>query len=65
MPSHLLKAGFLLGYFSTLKMQVIQTSETSVHIRTTWNYIPEDGNINMQIAYVLFGRITQTFPCIQ
>jgi hypothetical protein len=27
-------------------MEVIRSSETSVHIRTTWRYIPEDGNIH-------------------
>jgi hypothetical protein len=31
---------------STLKMDVIRSSETSDHIRTTWRYIPEDGNIH-------------------
>jgi hypothetical protein len=44
LPSQLLHAGSLLGWFSTLKMEVICFSETSVHIRTIWCYIPEDGN---------------------
>jgi hypothetical protein len=43
--SHLLPVSFLLGCFSTLKMAVICFSERSVHIRTAWCYIPEDGNI--------------------
>jgi hypothetical protein len=41
---YLLHAGFLLGWFSTLKMEMIVSSEMSVHIRTTRRYIPEDGN---------------------
>jgi hypothetical protein len=44
LSSHLLHVGFLLGWFSTLKMDVILSSETSVHIRTTLRYIIEDGN---------------------
>jgi hypothetical protein len=35
-------AAFLCGRFSTLKMEVICSSETSVHIRTRRRYIPED-----------------------
>jgi hypothetical protein len=46
LPSNLLNAGFLLGWFSTLKMEVIRSSETSVHIRITRRYIPENGNIH-------------------
>jgi hypothetical protein len=45
LPTHVLHAGFLLRWFSTLKMELIDSSETSVHIRTTRSYIPEDGNI--------------------
>jgi hypothetical protein len=37
--------GFLLGSFSTLKMKIIHSSETSVQIRAIRRYIPEDGNI--------------------
>jgi hypothetical protein len=44
--SHLLHSGFLLGWVSTLKMELIRSSETSVHIRTTRRYIPEGGNIH-------------------
>jgi hypothetical protein len=40
MPSHLLQAGFLLDWFSTLKIEVISSSETPIHIRTTRRYIP-------------------------
>jgi hypothetical protein len=28
--------------FSTLKMEEIRSSETSVHTRSTWGHIPED-----------------------
>jgi hypothetical protein len=38
--SHLLYA-FLLGWFSTLKMEVIRSSETKVHIWTTQRYISQ------------------------
>jgi hypothetical protein len=38
-PAH---AGSLLADFSTLKMEVICSSETSVHTRSTWRHIPED-----------------------
>jgi hypothetical protein len=40
-----LHTGCLLGWFSTLKM-VIHYSETSMRVRTTWHYIPEDSNIH-------------------
>jgi hypothetical protein len=35
MPSHLLQASFLVGWFSTLNMEVMCSSETSVHMQTT------------------------------
>jgi hypothetical protein len=45
-------ADFLLCWFPALKLEVIRSSEevirsseSSVHIRTTRNYIPEDGSI--------------------
>jgi hypothetical protein len=43
---HLIHAGFLLGWFSTLKIEVIHSSKTFVHIWSTWHFIPEDGNIH-------------------
>jgi hypothetical protein len=47
--SGLLQAGFLLGWFSTLKTELILSSETSVHIR---RYVSEDGNIlHFQISW--------------
>jgi hypothetical protein len=45
LPNHLPNTGSLLVSFSTLKMQVTRSSETSVHILTTQSYIPEDVNI--------------------
>jgi hypothetical protein len=39
-PAH---AGSSLADFSTLKMEAIRSSETSVHIRSTRRHIPEDG----------------------
>jgi hypothetical protein len=36
-------AGSSLADFSTLKMEIIRSSETSVHTRSTWRHIPEDG----------------------
>jgi hypothetical protein len=38
--------GFLLGWFSTLKLEVIRYSETLVNMRTTRRCIPEDGNFS-------------------
>jgi hypothetical protein len=49
--SHLLHADFLLGWFSTLKTEVIISSETSIHKRTTRLYIPEDDNISNVTLY--------------
>lgn len=46
LPSYLVHAGFLLGCFSTLKKDVIRSSETSLYIRITRRYITEDGNIH-------------------
>jgi hypothetical protein len=45
MPVHLLHAGFLRASFSTLKMEVICSSEMSVHIGTTPHYTTENDNI--------------------
>jgi hypothetical protein len=33
--------------FSTLKMEAICSSETSVHARTTWRHIPEDSILHI------------------
>jgi hypothetical protein len=40
-----LHAGFLLGWFSTLKMEVLRSPET-FHIRTTRRYTSQDGNFH-------------------
>jgi hypothetical protein len=39
-PAH---AGSFFADFSTLKMEAISSSETSVHTRSTRRHIPEDG----------------------
>jgi hypothetical protein len=39
-PAH---AGSSLADFSSLKMEVIRSSETSVHTRSTQSHFPEDG----------------------
>jgi transposase len=39
---------FLLADFSNLKMEVIRSSETSVHTRSTRSQIPEDGILHMK-----------------
>jgi hypothetical protein len=38
-----------LAYFSTLKMEGIHSIETSVHTRSTWRHIPEDGILHQKI----------------
>jgi hypothetical protein len=43
---YLLHTGCVLVWFSTLKMEVIRFSETSIHIWTTRRYIPEDSSIH-------------------
>jgi hypothetical protein len=40
------QAGFLLSKLSNPKLQLLQSSETSVHIRTARFYTPEDGTIH-------------------
>jgi hypothetical protein len=44
--------------FSTLKMEVIRFSETSVNIQTTWRYIPEDCNIQEANHLSGFMKVT-------
>jgi hypothetical protein len=41
----LLYVGSLLGWFSTLNIELIRSSETSVYVPSTRRYIPEDGNV--------------------
>jgi hypothetical protein len=44
LPSHLLHAGFLLNWFPSLKMEVIHSSKTLIHMRATRCHIPYDCN---------------------
>jgi hypothetical protein len=48
-PAH---AGSSLAEFSTLKMEEIHSSETSVHTRSTQRHIPEDGILQFSIKSV-------------
>jgi hypothetical protein len=50
MPSHLLHTGFFFGRISALKMEVIVSSETSVHIWTARLYIPDDDDIHTYLC---------------
>jgi hypothetical protein len=60
-PSDLLYDDFLLGWFSALKVEVISSSEISAHLRTTWGYVPEDGNILKCYKY-WFINLAVSFP---
>jgi hypothetical protein len=61
-------AGSSLADFSTLKMEAISSSETSVHTRSTRRHIPEDGilhshrreNLKSYNIYVLLSK----FECL-
>jgi hypothetical protein len=50
--------GSSLADFSTLKMEAIRSSETTVHTRSTRHHIPEDG-----IILILSSFPFQTFRC--
>jgi hypothetical protein len=56
----LLQDGFWSGWFSALKIEVIHSSETSVHIRTTRRCKPEDGNIHKYRFENLVSYIIQS-----
>jgi hypothetical protein len=44
---------YCLAYSYTLKMEAAYSSGTSVDFqRTTWRYIPEDSNLNMNCVFV-------------
>jgi hypothetical protein len=47
------QAGFLPVWFLTLRMQVIHSSETSVHIRSRRCYIPQDGKLKYIIIIII------------
>jgi hypothetical protein len=64
-PGH---AGFTLADFSTLKMEAIRSSETSVHTRSTRIHIPEDGILHSHrrenlrsYLYILFQAVQIDF----
>jgi hypothetical protein len=42
-----------LADFSTLKMETIYSSETSVHVRPTGHHIPEDGILHIKANFSL------------
>jgi hypothetical protein len=46
-------AGFRLTDFSTLKMKVIRSSETSVKARATQRHIPEDDILQRKKLFVV------------
>jgi hypothetical protein len=61
-PAH---AGSSFADFSTLKMEAIRSSETSVHTRLKWRHIPEDGILHSHCrenlkSYIIFYVIE---PC--
>jgi hypothetical protein len=60
LPSHLLHADILLGWFSTLKIEVIISSETLVHTQTPRRYISDDGNIHNYRRENLKSHISHT-----
>jgi hypothetical protein len=51
-PAH---AGSLLADFSTLKMEAIRSSETSIHTRTTRRHIPENGILHPILIWILMN----------
>jgi hypothetical protein len=52
--------GSSLTDFSTLKMEVIRSSETAVHARSTWRHIPEDGILHSTIMFSLCMQLNFT-----
>jgi hypothetical protein len=53
-------AGSSLADFSTLKIEAIRSSETSVHTRSTRRHIPENGILQYE---VLFATSSIAFVC--
>jgi hypothetical protein len=43
-----------INILSTLKIKVILSSETSVHVRTIWRYVPEDGTTHPHLPFTPF-----------
>jgi hypothetical protein len=48
-------AGSSLADFSTLKMDAIRSSETSVHTRTTTRHVPENGILQLKDRFFPVG----------
>jgi hypothetical protein len=66
------QAGSSVADFSTLKMEAIRSSETSVHTRSTRRHIPEDGILHRPFGFHLFGFRKSIFftedrrqPCVK
>jgi hypothetical protein len=51
--------GSALADYSTLEMEAIRSSQTSVHTRSTWHHIPEEGIL--QINRSLHKNIKKDF----
>jgi hypothetical protein len=55
------RAGSCFADFSTLMMEAIRSSETSVHTRSTWRHIPEGGKFNLCVEHLtLLIKVTNT-----
>jgi hypothetical protein len=50
-----LHTGFLLSWFSTLKVEVIRSSETSAQIWTSRLYIPDEATFKQHSSFTLIG----------
>jgi hypothetical protein len=57
-------AGSSLADFSTLKMEAIRSSVTSVHTRSTRRHIPEDGILQEQQCMVALKRAVFLVPLL-
>jgi hypothetical protein len=55
-PAH---AGSSLADFSTLKIEAIHSSETSVHIRSTQRHIPEDDILHSNLCETLRSYVSK------
>jgi hypothetical protein len=43
---------FLARHFSTLNVEMMSSSETSLHMLTTRRYIPEDGDSHFRVIQI-------------
>jgi hypothetical protein len=48
------QAGSSLANFSTLKMEAIRFSETSVHTRSTRGHVPKDGILHVFVYFTFY-----------